>query len=98
MSDLWAAIFWLFFLCLLCSVIALAFRTVRPKAKWGTLASAIGLVVSFVFVGLAGNKEEEQEANEMGFLSAADRRSADRASVSVTAAARASDIDGGLDL
>jgi hypothetical protein len=78
MFDLAVAIFLLFFLILLCSLIALAFRTVRPKAKWGALASAIGLVVSVVFLFVANDKAERQ-AHEMGYLSAAEQRSAERA-------------------
>ena len=78
MFDVAVAIFLLFFLFLLCSLFALAFRTVRPKAKWGALASAIGLVVSIVFLLVAHDKAERQ-AHEMGYLSAADHRSAERA-------------------
>ncbi len=70
-------VFLLVLVFLLGSITALAFRTWRRKAKWAALASAVGLVVSFAFLLLANNKDEQQ-AHEMGFLSATDRRLEER--------------------
>src|SRR5438128_2198648 len=76
LKHVWAVFILLFLLALASSLIALASKTLRPKAKWAALASAIGLVVSVVFPAI---QEDERQAREMGFLSAADRHSAERA-------------------
>ena len=78
MLNFAGAVLLLFLLALPISLIAIAFRSLRPKAKWTALASAIGLVVSFVFFGYVADRQ----AREMGFLSADDRRSAEQAGVS----------------
>jgi hypothetical protein len=77
MTGLWATVVLLCLLILLGSLIVLFFRNWRPKAKWVAVASAIGLVVSFTLFGL----QTDKQAREMGFLSAADQRSAEQAGV-----------------
>ena len=73
-----AALFLLCLLILLGSLVALFFRNWRRTAKWAAAASAIGLVVSFIMLV----EQEDKRARELGFLSAADHRSAEQAGVS----------------
>jgi hypothetical protein len=79
MMGLWlVALLCLFFLT--GSIIALFFHSVRPEAKWAASASASGLIVSFLLLGLSSDREDQQ-GREFGSLIRADRRSAEQAGV-----------------
>ena len=66
------------------SLVALLFRNLRQKAKWMTLASVIGFILS---VGLL-EESQDQDARDHGFINAEDQRAAKIAAVADSTAWR----------
>ena len=78
MVYLWAILVLLFVLSLPASLIALAFRKTRSKAKWIAPACGVGVVVSFIAFGITSDRDKaEQRAHELGYASADDQRVAE---------------------
>ena len=91
MMGLWLVMLFLCLFFLTGSVIALFFNSLRPEAKWAASASASGLFVSFLLLGLSSDREDQQ-GRELGFVISADRRSAERTGVTA-ASARAEEAE-----
>lgn len=62
----------IFFIILLSSLIALFFKSARPKAKWLAPVSFVGVIIAFFGIGV----QADYEARQLGFANAADRRAA----------------------
>ena len=83
MSNLWLAVNLLSLLLLIGSLVALLFKSYRPKAKWIAPASLVVFFVSGFLTGSAVHEEKQQDrqALEMGFENGADLLAAQLAGV-----------------
>jgi len=80
-ANTWGILMLVFFFVLIGSIIALFFRSMRPKAKWLVIASFIGVIIAFFGVGVRIGIDRDNDARRLGFSDAADQLAAKQAGI-----------------
>jgi len=92
-ANTWVIFTLVFFLVLIGSLIALLFKSARPKAKWLAPASLICLFIAFFGLTIQIGIDRDNDARRLGFSDAADQVAAKQAGITDPTVWRAATVE-----